>query len=104
MRRIRRTADASPSMANGVPISDALEPLTNVIKGCAEAVAAPRRRRADSSSLASAPLECSATVPRQLPLVISELAARAIWLSGTQNQTTPDLIRAWVPATARAPT
>ncbi len=52
-------------MANGTPASDGRDPRTNVISGCTDATAAPRRRSTASSSLVSAPLECSATLPFQ---------------------------------------
>ena len=51
---------------------------TNVISGCTDATAAPRLRNAASSSLVSAPLECSATLPFQSISPASERAARAI--------------------------
>jgi hypothetical protein len=100
MRRAVRWAAASPSIAKGTPTSDGREPRTNVIKGCADATVAPRRRRAPNSSLVRTPLECSATIPFQLPFVAKTCALEAISRSGTQNQITPGATCAWDTTTA----
>jgi hypothetical protein len=109
MARPARTAAASPSIAKGTPASDRDEPVrddpaTNVIIGCTEATCAPRRRSAANSSLASAPLECNATLPFQSAFCASERAASAMESSGTQNQTKSDSITARATPTGRAPT
>ena len=85
--RAALTAAGSPSNANGTPLSEGIDLRTNVISGCAEATAPPRSRNPRSSSLANAPLECSATLPRQSTASESWRAALAISRSGTQNQT-----------------
>src|SRR6202040_4455530 len=86
------------------PASDGRDPCTNVIKGCPDATAAPRRRSPLSSSLVSAPLECSATLPFQSAAPVREAAALAIALSGTQNQISSARICARPAAAAEAPT
>ena len=82
-----RTAAGSPSRAKGTPLSDGIDLRTKVISGCTEATPAPRCRRARSSSLARAPLECSAILPFHSTTSAKCRAARAISRSGTQNQT-----------------
>ncbi len=104
MARAACAAFGLPSMANGTPASDGREPRTNVISGCTEATAAPRSRSTASSSLVSAPLECSASLPFQSAAFVRDAAALAIVPSGTQNQTTSAHICARVIATADAPT
>ena len=85
--RAALTAAGSPSTAKGTSSSEGADPRTKVISGCTEATAAPRSRKPRSSSLANAPLECSATLPRQSTASESCRAAPAISRSGTQNQT-----------------
>ena len=118
MRRATRTAESSPSIANATPASEGRDPRTNVIMGCTDATAAPRLRKTSSSSLASAPLECSATSPFQFrarPVLVLAFFAdpgcdakapadRRISESGTQNQITSVRTPSSDPATARAPT
>ena len=111
-RRATRNAAASPSTANETPASEGLESRTKVINGCTEPTAIPCSRSAASSSLLSAPLECSATrfLDPSLSLALDpdfdpafdaifvatfvpsffarNLAALAISASGTQNQMT----------------
>jgi len=80
-----RKAASSPSIANGTPASNGLDPRTNVISGCTEATLAPRLCSDPNSSLPSAPLECNATLPFQSTLAASDFAACEISESGTQN-------------------
>lgn len=119
MRRARRTALASPSMAKGtfaridfdfseleLDFANAWREnirCTNVISGCADAAAAPRLRSAFSSSLLSAPLECRAIFLFQSACGASNRAARAISESGTQNHTTGAANLAAETIEARAP-
>ena len=103
MARAARTAFGVPSRANGTPASGGRDPRTNVMSGCTDATAAPCSRRTRSTSLVSAPLECSATLPFQSDSLARASAASAIAPSGTQNQT----ISAWITTfdgTAAAPT
>src|SRR5579871_129145 len=93
MARATCTALASPSIVNDTPESRGREACTNVISGCTDATAALSLRRALSSSLAKAPLECNATFPFQSAAVVKDRAAVAIARSGTQNQTTSESIR-----------
>ena len=86
--RAIRTAGESPSMENGTAVNDGRELRTNVINGCADATAAPRRRSASSSSLVITPLECSAIRPLQSIWSRTDCEALRIPPSGTQNQTT----------------
>src|SRR5215472_11615118 len=85
MPRAALTAFESPSIANGTPESDGTEFLTNVISGCTDTTSAPFLLRDRSSSLVSAPLECSAIVPLASNLSAMDDAARAISPSGTHS-------------------
>src|ERR1019366_4144076 len=77
----------APSIAKGTPRSEGRDRRTNVISGCTDATAAPRLRNAASSSLPSAPLECTATLPFHSIVGASNRAADAMAASGTQNHT-----------------
>src|SRR5579863_3879857 len=91
-------------MANGTPASEGREPRTNVINGCTDATDAPCLRSALNSSLASAPLECRATLPFHRILFAHVDAVRPISASGTQNQTRSVAGIVDASVTTRAPT
>jgi|SRR5579871_481152 len=99
-----RIASGSPSTANGTFARRGRDPPTNVISGCADATAAPRRRKECNSSLESTPLECSATRPLQSIQVENDRATLATCESGTQNHTRLDLSAPGNSAKAIAPT
>src|SRR5437588_10379577 len=84
--RTTRIAEGSPSIANATPASVGCEPDTNVIRGCADATAAPRACNTSSSSLPRTPLECNATFPFQVVTALKFRAALQISPSGTQHQ------------------